>query len=405
MFEAWPSDQLFELYTHTRQTQSATGPHVRVAPLSVAPLDGLVRTALGNRMPKPVTDGLNPSVRRTGHVSAATRLRLAVTSANDIGPVLVRGRWLEEIERFRPQVIHSLLGGVRITKFVSALSRRLDVPVVPHFMDDWMDNVFTDGQLGGYARRVAERSIGQVLERSPLILTVGRSMQREYERTLGRPAEVVGNSVDFDAFEDLVTMRQASSDGPITLRYVGGLHLGRADVLRQVGQVLSDQPHATRPWRLALNVPAHDIPRADELAREVSSITNDGSVAPEDVPRTIVGADALLFLESTDPGITSFTRLSVSTKVPEYLASRRPVLAVGPSDQASIATLVRTGAAMFGGNGTSPSVLNDAVAALCQRLEQEPDRQGSTEPALREEFGRPETQERLRRALLRATSS
>lgn len=47
-------------------------------------------------------------------------------------------------------------------------------------------------------------------------------------------------------------------------------------------------------------------------------------------------ADCLLHLESFAPSFRRMGRLSLSTKLPLYLASGRPILAWGPSDQASI---------------------------------------------------------------------
>ncbi len=392
MFSAWPRDRLFELYTHSRTTRSADGPNIRIAPLSTAPVDGLVRSVLGDRMPKPVADGLNTSVRRTGPISLSTRVRLGMTSANDIGLVWVRGGWLNEIDDFRPQVIHSLLGGVRITKFVAGLAQRLNVPVVPHFMDDWMDNLFTDGQLWGLARREAERSIRHVLDHSPCILTVGADMRDEYAARLGRPAEVVGNSADFELFDRLISASNLPGEGPLTLRYVGGLHLGRAAVLKTVGRALIGQEHGGRPWRLALNVPDRDLQLADTLSREVASIDNDGTLAHSAVPHTIVNSHALLFLESADPGIIAFTRLSVSTKVPEYLASRRPILTIGPSDQASIRSLLRTGAAVHGGDGTSGASVEHAMSDIVSALGPSSAGVRAPDPSVRKEFGVTETQ-------------
>ena len=81
-----------------------------------------------------------------------------------------------------------------------ALSRYLDVPLVPHFMDDWVDNLFTHGQLGGYARSEAERVFAQVLQRAPVCLTIGEDMRREFESRLNRPCVTVGNSVDLDDY-------------------------------------------------------------------------------------------------------------------------------------------------------------------------------------------------------------
>ena len=405
MFGAWPQDLLFELYTHSGQSRTAAGTQHPSRPLSTAPsrwfgagAHGGAASQAGGRRP----EQLSPSPGRPSY--------------QDPGPVdrdHAQRRWsrvdgwlMAQGHRAVPAtVIHSLLGGVRITKFVAGLAARLDLPVVPHFMDDWMDNLFTDGQLWGLARREAERSLGRVLEHSPRILTIGPDMQSEYAERLHRPADVVGNSADFGLYDELIAQRPSLSEGPLTLRYVGGLHLGRAAALHTVGRALVGQHLGGRPWELALNVPAHDLALADRLADEVDSITNGGNLLPSEVPRTIVNSDALLFLESSDPDITAFTRLSFWTKDPRYLASGRPVLAVGPSDQASIQTLMRTGGAVHGGDGTSEENVRNALPKLNAALEHASAGDRHAAPAMREEFGRSETQARLRRALIRATNS
>ena len=50
-------------------------------------------------------------------------------------------------------------------------------------------------------------------------------------------------------------------------------------------------------------------------------------------------ADILLHVESNDLQYRSLTRLSVSTKIPEYLISGRLLLAFGPAEVASIKLL------------------------------------------------------------------
>ena len=92
-------------------------------------------------------------------------------------------------------------------RLVVALSKRLDIPIVPHFMDDWIDNLFADGQLMGYARRAVVRGLEEVLERSPICLTIGDDMQREYSRRLDRPCVAVGNSVDLATYQNLMARR------------------------------------------------------------------------------------------------------------------------------------------------------------------------------------------------------
>ena len=373
---------------------------VILTPGMVAPVDGIARAVLGRSLRAGPTDGLNHAVSRQGrNIPWRFRARLTASVINDIGPIWIPDSLVRELAAFKPDVIHSLLGGVRPMRLAYGLSKRLDIPLVPHFMDDWIDNLFADGQLFGLAHSAVDRSLSNVLSRAPLCLTIGDDMRSEYAERLRRPCVAVGNSVDVAEYQALGRRPSAQSE-PRRLRYVGGLHLGRADVIRSVARVLARRDSQHRPWQVELCVPEPDIPLARALAGENSSVHLLGSVMPSDVPQTLVDADAVLFIESAAPSINRFTRLSVSTKVPQYLASGRPVLVVGPEDQSSVRALRDSGACYFAGDGLD----GDMVHAVMQKLEESDLLDQSLLPAdtvqwIGERYGVQGTREKLRSSL------
>jgi hypothetical protein len=412
MFGNWPDSELLQVCMRAHEDAPHRG-EVLMTPAVLAPVEFGLRAALkpyawarraaGANVERE-SDGMNNSVQRSGALSMRQRAQLAVGAVNDIGPVWLTPKLRKEVKHFRPQVVHSLLGGVRAMRLSLALSRYLDVPLVPHFMDDWVDNLFTDGQLGGYARSETERVLAQVLERAPVCLTIGDDMRREFEFRLNRPCVTVGNSVDLDDYTR--AGQGAAHHGPeLVMRYVGGLHLGRDQVLSVLAEVLDGESLDDRKWTLELFVPDHDRGRAGRMAERFRSVVHGGSLAPSEVPGRLVTADALVFLESELPGITNFTRLSVSTKVPQYLASGRPLLVMGPPDQASVRTFMRSSLSVYSGSSPSPEELR----ASLERLTALAAKTGGASPGhptwLLAEFGEQATQERLRIGLARAAAT
>jgi hypothetical protein len=397
MFHSWPRDDLFELYMMSRQPLQRRG-QVLIASPWAAPLDASARKVLGSRIPSPVPDGMNNSIRgRSEGLPLRFRLRSIATTLNEIGPVNARGRWLAPVDVFRPEVIHSLLGGVRITKLVAALADRFDVPVVPHFMDDWLDNLFADGQLLGLPRREVERSVRRVLRRAPLALTIGQDMRQEFERRLALPCEVVGNSVDFGEFARLG--RKSRLSEPRTMTYIGGLHLGRD---RTLSVLASSLRRLGSEVRLVVHAGQSDAGRVSDLVRQFPEVVQAGqTLVPDQVPKMLVDSDVLVFVESTRPEIFSFTRLSVSTKVPEYLAARRPILVLGPATQSSVRALVADPASRY----ADPSDGAEIDRAVQQLLASADRDFPSVSPELLEIFDRARTQQRLCDALDRAASA
>lgn len=407
MFGGWPREALLQLCL--RDHPAVDRPHgVLIAPGSVAPVDGAVRALLGRHTPVGATDGLNNSIRRSSTApSLSTRARVVLTTANDIGPVRLPRSVMAAVEAFQPQVVHSLLGGVRAMRLPRMIAERLGVPLVPHFMDDWIEHLFDDGQLYGHARRAAQRELERTLVLAPLGLVIGEDMKREYQQRLSLPCVVVGNSVDVDAYRRSPGSAPAHDEAAgttATLVYVGGLHLGRDTVLRQVAQVLSAGPVGELPWELVLHVPPADQPLAETLAGELPGVVRAaGSVDAAHVPQTLAAASALVFIESSEPHISAFTRLSVSTKVPQYLASNKPVLVVGPQEQSSVRALRSVGRAVYAGPQARGEEVNTAVHGIRELVEQDvhgvvPD----LDPAVVELFGTETTRLRLQTALRRA---
>lgn len=307
-------------------------------PKAAAPVSGAIHWALArwraSRLPAPglAADGLNAAVRRE-QASVGGRLRREAKAASDLSPVRLPTDTIRSISEFRPTVIHSLLGSCKMMLLALELSKRFDVPIVPHFMDNWMLSLYPNRELYGFAQKRSLQLLHGVLDRSPLCLTIGSAMASDFSSQMGIECVAIGNSVDPADYSPGGWQRETRTSESKELVYVGGLHLGRADVLIQLADVMRES--SLRGWTLVAYTSATDAERY--LAGNLpGNLKWGGEIDVEDVPKRLIEADALLFVESENPNIANFTRLSVSTKVPQYLAANRPLLVVGPAGQASV---------------------------------------------------------------------
>jgi hypothetical protein len=85
------------------------------------------------------------------------------------------------------------------------------------------------------------------------------------------------------------------------------------------------------PWMLNVYAPMGDCQAYGELLRDAGVQSLD-SVPSGAVPGILAAADVLLHVESFDPRIRKFTRLSFSTKLSQYLANGKPTLLWTPAD-------------------------------------------------------------------------
>lgn len=111
---------------------------------------------------------------------------LAMRAFSDLSPVCLPQEAVQWIKGFRPGVIYTCLGNVRMTKLTLAISRAAgNVPVVPHFMDDWPSTLYADGRLGGLPRRIFQRHLRRLFGSVPLGFCIGSHMAAEYASRYG----------------------------------------------------------------------------------------------------------------------------------------------------------------------------------------------------------------------------
>ena len=84
---------------------------------------------------------------------------------------------------------------------------------------------------------------------------------------------------------------------------------------------------------------------------------------PEELPALYHKSDILVHVESFDPAITEYTRLSFSTKLSQYMMAGRCILAVGPKEAGSLRMLERAGGGVII-NEADPAAIAAAVAPL-----------------------------------------
>jgi glycosyltransferase involved in cell wall biosynthesis len=330
LLHGWPTHKLAEL--HIDPTMG-TAPHGRLRlPQRSVPLDSLVRSAAGrSRYRDPDSVAAPPTSQH------APPLRASAAAALDLTPLVIVGELRYWVRQQRPQVIYSPLGSIRMLRLVLGLSRRHDLPVLPHFMDDWPTTLYRH-QIGGYARRTLDRLLDRVLARSVTQLCISPGMGREYEQRFGLPATIIGNPVS-----DALLSEPPSTTHDGDLVYVGGLHVERWRTLHAIATALAQLPDDGAGSRPMLVIHAPDTHRAQWESRfaDLTSVRFGTFIPAHEVPARLRRAGALVHVESFDDAVRMFTRLSVSTKIPQYLASGRPVFAVGPGDVESVDLLRR----------------------------------------------------------------
>jgi hypothetical protein len=265
--------------------------------------------------------------------------------------------WLNEVD---PEVVLFQSSNCTFAfAIVADICDRRGIPLVLETTDDYVTGARTLDPFAWLYHRQISRAYQAAVRRAHVVIAIGQKMAREYAVRFGGRYEVAMNSVA--GLEN-----QGTTEPPeqLLLHFAGNLGLNRWRVLAALGEAL-DRLHATTGLDARLEVYSLVEPEPAVLEPLTASarVSFLGSLGAEELAARREVATLLVHVESFDRRNRHVTRLSVSTKVPEYLCANRAVLAIGPADVASIEYLAEHRAAEV---VTTPD--RDALVAALARV-------------------------------------
>jgi hypothetical protein len=125
----------------------------------------------------------------------------------------------------------------------------------------------------------------------------------------------------------------------LIISYFGSLHTNRWESLLNFSIIIDKYNHENNR-KLFLNIYSSTILEENDLIKFNTTYVNFYKpVYGKQLEEKISNSNFLLHCESDKIQYKSSTKLSISTKIPEYTTTKRPIIAFGPIDIASIKLL------------------------------------------------------------------
>lgn len=366
-FEGYGTDALAQLYFHRELPSSPVcDKYFRITDEDL--VRDLVRPwrVMGERVTAR-SSSTTPIPQRTHSALKASRIARLLrqclwTQVRFENPALLE--WLDE---FDPEVIF-FCGGDAAALYpkVTSLADRFGARLAFYITDDYVLPLRTPNLAAHLQRWWTRRVFAQLTRRADLVLTIGPSMSSTYERVFGLESVPIMNMVSVPPTQP--EPRRCLTDGqPLTLLYAGSLHSNRWMVLGRVAD--SIERLAARGVEARLRVVGPE-PTAKQLhaVHRPPNVEHGGLLTPDELGCAVAAADTLVHVEADDTASMAVTALSVSTKIPEYLASGRSLMAIGPRGLASIDYLYDHNVALVVDPG-DPDGLDSAIESLAVRPE------------------------------------
>lgn len=263
------------------------------------------------------------------------------------------------IDNFKPNVIFfvgsSYIYNYRILK---EISETYQLPYYIYFTDDYFIYNVGNSWISKFFHKRFVKKTKVIVEQAQELFVISPKMKKEFGEYFKKKSSILINAVDTKEPKEL----KIDFNTSITFRYFGWLHSNRSSSLRYLGQCLK-YINDNSNYHCSLEIYSlSTLTKKSKNDLAVSSIKIMSPLMGEEFLETLNSSDFLVHAESFEPEDTQVTMLSVSTKIPEYLLSNRCIVAVGPSELASINLLQENNLAII--LSEKKSMEKDAFAIL-----------------------------------------
>jgi len=334
LFSDWPLDRIAQLYDSPNPEPSRSPAHVYQFKSTDIPFVKFAKKILGSQ--KPENQRLSEKLLQEAHGPAYSLLG----ALSDIVPFRLPNDLLAWARTFKPDLIYTLMGSVRFTALSYKLGKALQVPVVPHFMDDWPQTIYTRSLPYAIPRYILQQRLATLLHVSNGGLTIGEDMAMEYGARYKAPFTAFMNCAQISSIPHAM---EANSD-VVKFGYVGGLHLNRWESLLSVVQALASLQAEGHSIEAHIHTSPKDVNRYRELYMQYAVVKEISSIPSPEVAQKLLSFDVLVHVESFREKDALYTRLSLSTKIPQYLAAGKPIFVFAPPQLSSTRYIVSNNA-------------------------------------------------------------
>lgn len=260
------------------------------------------------------------------------------------------GRWkkskelTEFIKDFNPDIVFTVLSNSCYLN--NLILHTVKVSGAPLVLYAWDNNYsmkqFMFSPLRWIKHFIDRKSMRKLAKKADLFYVISEVQKQDYEKAFKKQCTVLTKGFDFDKPMPVYSQ----SNKPLQLVFTGNIGMNRWKSLSHIANVLERINENGIKAQLRIytgNTLTDDMKKA--LIKGESSFVM-GSVPSSQVEKIQTDADFLIHVEAQDLKNKLLVRQSFSTKLVDYFAKAKPIVAYGPKDVASIDHLIRNNCAL-----------------------------------------------------------
>ncbi len=234
------------------------------------------------------------------------------------------------IEAFAPEIVFfqgfSMKYGY---KFALEVCKKFNIPMILELTDDYTESLYKCSAFEKYNHSSYMKYFEEAMRYAVKTIVISPKMKKEYESRFEGNFTVMMNSVPVEKINSDKEQKNELTD----FLYAGNVLLNRWKVLKEFALALNKVNE-----KAVLSIYTPDA-LPEKILKEFGKVSNihyGGSLTSEKLAERINLCSAVVHVESFDKLNRKITRLSLSTKIPEYMSSGTLIVAIGPSDISSM---------------------------------------------------------------------
>jgi len=231
-------------------------------------------------------------------------------------------------ETQNPNIVFISGGGDKyLYNIAMFIAKLLNIPMIAFFTDDYLIYARYESFFAKLQQKRMKYFYKKTIDYASVCYAIGETMAKEYGDYFNKPFLHIMNAADVLPY----VKPKSNAEKPI-IAYFGGLLLDRWKMIVRLSNII--YPNA--------NIHVYSF---TELSEEIScafinsQITYHKGLCGSEFRDAILNSDILLHVESDNPVLRQFTKLAISTKIPEYLMAGRLTIGFGPAEVASMRLL------------------------------------------------------------------
>ncbi len=232
------------------------------------------------------------------------------------------------VDSFQPDIIFSALGDLKRVRFSESIKKHYpSAKLALYIVDDWPDSRYCGRWFESLWRWKYNKAVKGVIDKSDIRLSICQKMSDVYMTRYGAKFVPFHNPVDLEKWGN-IERSPCYDDSVISIVYVGKINRDTEQQLIKLAAYVERLNVNEYRIKFDIYTPSPIPPRLQEFKNtEVK-----GSVANTAIP-SLLKSYSLLFLTLGFSSETrNYVKLSMPTKLTEYLASGTPIILYAPKD-------------------------------------------------------------------------